>query len=158
MIAKLPAPRNSGGLDGTPRATHTGDETMIRVFPGRSFFVAEYSAAHGLLRVSSPKSGDEPFVDLMFRGVAYFELPASLAPGLEVLEPQPHDLAFVNSRLPAPPPAQNVFILACAGRRHRVVAEELKVAESMGALSESPFPPTDLTSGGPASILRGGER
>lgn len=131
---------------------------MIRAFPGRTFFVAEFSAEYGLLRVTSPKSGDEPFVDLMFRGVAYLDLPARLGPGVEVLEPQTHDLAFVNSRLPAPARPETVFILACAGRRHRVVAEELKVAESMGALSETPFPPADLTRGGPGSILRGGER
>lgn len=130
---------------------------MIRAFPGRRFFVAEYSAEHALLRVTSLKTATEPFVDLMFRGVAYLDLPARFAAGLEVLEPQPHDLVFVNSRLPAPVPEGKVFILACGGRRHRVVAEELKVAESMGALSESPFPPADLTRGGEGGILGGSE-
>ncbi len=126
---------------------------MIRVFPDRVFEVAEFSGQHALLRLTSPKTDAEPYVDLMFRGVAYFDLPARMTPGLEVLEPQAHDLLFVNSRLPARVPPENVFVIVAGSRRYRVVAEELKIAESMGGLSESPFPPADLTRRGQGGIL-----
>jgi hypothetical protein len=126
---------------------------MIRVFPDRSFEVAEFSSAHALLRLTSAKTESEPYIDLMFRGVAYFDLPAVMPPGLEVLEPAAHDLAFVNSRLPARVPPEKIFVIVSGTRRYRVVAEELKIAESMGGLSESPFPPADLTHRGRGGIL-----
>ena len=95
----------------------------------RVFDVAEFSGELALLRLTSAKTGNDPYVDLMFRGVSYFDLPARLSPGLEVAQPQAHDLAFVNSRLDARVAPETVFVLIAGTRRFRVVAAELKVAE-----------------------------
>lgn len=113
---------------------------MIHVFPDRAFRFVEFSAEQGVALVRSPKTAREPMIDLMFWGVRYVDLAAELPAGLEIAAPDKTDLAFLAGRLEAPPAPETVFVLKTRTKRYRVVAAGLKVAESMLAATESPFP------------------
>jgi len=122
---------------------------MTKVFPGRTFQFWEFSVSHGAMLVRSPRTEFVPNIDIMFWDVRYVDLPRDILPELELDDPNDMDIAFVQERLRTPVKSQDIVVLKVGGRRYRVVAGGIKVAESLMDNYDSPFPPEISHRGGP---------
>lgn len=72
------------------------------------------------------------FIDLMFSGVRYSELPAEMMVGLTLEEPSPEECAHIGNRLGLTQPVEHgVYVLVTSeGRRYYVCAAYLTIEEN----------------------------
>jgi len=111
----------------------------VDALAGRAFQLWEYGAAHRGLLLRSPKGqGHETNVDVVFDNVGFVSCPQAL-PELAVVPPEAEDVARVADALGELEPGARVFVLACRGRHHLVVASACRVIEHVGNPVASPF-------------------
>jgi len=124
---------------------------------GRAFQLWEYGAGHRGLLLRSPRGqGWDTNVDVVFDNVVFVSCPQAF-PELAVLPPSDEDAARVADAVGQVPPEAQVFVLACQGRRHLVVASACRVIEHVGDPLASPFDPVRFSRDWWADLF-GGER
>lgn len=104
----------------------------------RRFQIWDYYVTHGQLLVRSHKTVTHPKnLDLMFKGVEYVELPATLF-GLELVAPEPEDFRKAEGLVPDfTIPADWLFPIVTRSRRYLVVAGAMVIEENELAFRES---------------------